>query len=357
MLKIHLKLKKKVDDSYNIFIGQGIEKSLHEFLHTHYRNAKICIISDTNTAKLFGNKLVKQIKAIKLECRLITFAAGEKNKTLTNVEKICNQMVKEGFGRKDLVLTLGGGVTGDLAGFAASIFMRGIPFIQVPTSLLAMVDSSIGGKTGVDLTQGKNLVGTFQQPKAVFIDINYIKSLPEREFNNGMAEIIKHGIIRDLKYFEWIEKEKEKIKKRHTQTLIQLIKVSCLIKKEIVEKDEKESGLRMILNYGHTIGHALEQLSNYKLRHGEAISIGMIKENNLNAKFSEEANERIKKLFTFFGLPTSHALCKETKKLLELIKNDKKKTNKLPAFAIPTQLGKMQVKEFTSAEILKAIHA
>lgn len=357
MQKIHLKLRKKVDDSYNIFIELGIEKSLQSFLQSNYKNSKICIISDNNTAKLFGDRLLKTLKAGKHICKIITFPGGEKNKTLSNVEKICNQMVQDGFSRKDLVIALGGGVTGDLAGFAASIFMRGVGFVQVPTSLLAMVDSSIGGKTGVDLTQGKNLVGTFQQPKAVFIDVNYIKSLPEREFNNGMAEIIKHGIIRDAKYFQWIEKERENIKKRDTQTLIKLIARSCSIKKEIVEKDEKESGLRMILNYGHTVGHALEQLSGYKLRHGEAISIGMIKENNLSIELSPALQERIKKLFIFFGLPTEHKLCNETKKLLELIKNDKKKTKTLPVFAIPRKLGKMQIKEFTASDILKALHA
>lgn len=357
MLKIKLRLKKKINDSYNIFIGQGIKTVLSDFLTENYPKANICIISDNNTAKLLGKKLLTDLGRLKNKAKIITFPSGEKNKSLSSVEKICNQMVEAGFNRRDLILAFGGGVTGDLAGFVAAIYMRGVPFIQLPTSLLAMVDSGIGGKTGVDLAQGKNLVGSFKQPKGVFIDIQYLKTLPEREFNNGMAEIIKHGIIRDKKYFAWIEKEQEKIKARHSETLIKLIYRSCLIKKEVVEKDEKESGLRMILNYGHTIGHALEQLSDYKLRHGEAISIGMIKENSLNPRLKAKDQERIEKLFLDFKLPIEHKLCARTKELLALIKNDKKKANKLPAFAVPVKIGKMKVQEYSASEILKALHA
>ncbi len=357
MLKTQVKLKKHIDDSYNIFVGDYLIAELEEFVNKQYRNSKVCIISDTKTAKLFGDKLSTQLNKTKITSKVISFTGGEKNKNLQTVEQLCEKMLKAGFNRKDIVIALGGGITGDIAGFTASIFMRGMPYIQMPSSLLAMVDSSIGGKTGVDLSAGKNLVGTFQQPKAIFINVVYLKSLPEREFNNGMAEIIKHGIIADAKYFSWIEKEKLKIKNRDTQTLIELINRSCIIKKTIVEKDEKESGLRMTLNYGHTIGHAIETLSDYKLLHGEAISIGMIKENNLNKKLSPSDNERIKNLFTYFKLPIEHKLCTQSKKIIELIKNDKKKVSKQATFAIPNKIGKAKIENFSDLEIIKALNA
>lgn len=352
--QIKVKLKKKVDNSYSIFIGQNMDNQLINFIKKNFPESKVCLISDNKVAKLFGEKLSKKLSRNKISNSLISFPAGEKRKNLTTVERLSSKMVKEKFNRKDIVLALGGGVTGDLAGFIASIFMRGIPVIQVPTSLLAMVDSSVGGKTGVDLEDGKNLVGAFHQPQTVIIDVNYLKNLPKREFNSGMAEIIKHAIIRDRSFFKWIEQNREKIKKLDTSTLQALISKSCLIKKKIVEKDEKENGLRMILNYGHTIGHAFEHLSNFRLKHGEAISIGMIKENQLS-KLSEKEKIRIQNLLIYFDLPVQNKLSSQDKELIKLIKNDKKVKQKLPLFAIPSKIGKTEIREFKEKEILKAI--
>ncbi|MBU1078202.1 MAG: 3-dehydroquinate synthase, partial [Spirochaetes bacterium] len=263
---VKIKLKKSVDHSYSILISAKMD--LGREIRKLNLNNNFAVITDNIVYKLYKDKIIRGFSREKLQYRFFVFKNGERNKNLRVFKKISEQMLRSGFDRGSTVIALGGGVVGDLAGYIAGSYMRGIPFIQVPTTLLAQVDSSVGGKVAVDLKVGKNSVGLFYQPLKVLIDVDFLKTLPDIEFNNGMIEMIKHGIIRDKKYFTLIEANISGIKKRDRSTMIKLIHRSCLIKGEIVQKDEKEKDLRRILNFGHTVGHALEVIRHYRLKHG-----------------------------------------------------------------------------------------
>lgn len=339
MIKLHIKPKTKLKTSHEVFIGENIIKELPKFLKEKNLGNKYAIIADKKVAKLFGEELIKLLNKEKIHCELFTFIAGEKSKSLETIEALAEKMLAKGFDRRDTILALGGGVTGDLAGFLASIYMRGIPYIQIPTSLLAMVDSAIGGKTGVDLNVGKNLLGTTTQPSAIFIEINYLKALPKIQIVNGLAEIIKYGVILDKSLFKYIEQNLQDILNCKTEALNKIIKRSVQIKASVIEKDEKEFGKRMLLNYGHTYGHALEKLSNYKLAHGFAISIGMITINEIAQEkgiLREKDAARIKSLLKKSGLPITSMLKPTIKDLL----SDKKKVGNYISFIYPTKIGK-----------------
>lgn len=203
------------------------------------------------------------------------FPAGEESKTLATVENLYEFLIQNKFERRDMLAALGGGVVGDLTGFTAATYLRGIDFIQIPTSLLAQVDSSIGGKTGVDFRAYKNMVGAFHQPKLVYSCAETLKTLTEQQYISGLGEIIKHGLIKDIAYYHWLKEHKEAILSRDTQTMIEMIEVSCRIKKEVVENDPEEAGERALLNFGHTLGHAVEKLMNFTMLHGECVAVGM----------------------------------------------------------------------------------
>lgn len=337
---ITVKLKKAVDDSHKIHIGNDLEKEIAGFLGKEKIGNKYAIITDNKVGRLYGQAFKRFLNKAGITADLFTFKEGEKEKRMHNLEKIAETMLNKNFDRKDAIIAFGGGVVGDLAGFLASIYMRGIPFIQIPTTLLAMVDSSVGGKTGVDLPTGKNLLGTFAQPKAVFIDTNYLKTLPLKQIKNGMAEVIKYGVIKDAKLFELIENNLEKILKLDRDLLTKIIERSVEIKADVVMADEKESGERMILNYGHTYGHAIEKMSGYTLLHGYAISIGMVLANKMAVEkglLSEKDSDRIKKLIHTTGLPITIMKKPEIKDLI----NDKKKIGNHINFILPTKIGKV----------------
>ncbi len=283
----------------------------------------------------------KKLKRNNIKSEIITFNKGEKSKFLKTIEALSEEMIKKGFDRNDAVIALGGGVVGDIAGFLAAVYMRGIPYIQVPTTLMAMVDSSIGGKTGVDLKVGKNLIGTIHQPRAVFMNLKYLKNLPEKHIKNGLAEVIKYGVIKDRRLFKFIEQNTEKILKKDPITLKHVVEKSAKAKAKIVQNDEKEGskGQRILLNYGHTYGHALERLSNYKLLHGYAISIGMVIANKMAVEkglLKQKHADRIKKLLKDSGLPIT-SMKKPTKQ--DLL-SDKKKEGDYMKFILPTKIGK-----------------
>jgi len=279
MENVKLNLRKKMDNSYEILIGSKLLSKIPAELKKRKLGNKYLIISDSNVNKLYGQRLLSLMKKSGLKCDLVSFKAGEQSKTIETFGKLLQQAQDLGLDRRSAIIALGGGVVGDVAGFVAASYMRGINYIQVPTSLLAMVDSSVGGKVAVDLPTGKNIVGSFYQPKKVFIDVNLLKTLPRKEVLCGLAEMIKHGLIADKKLFVDINNNLDGIKGLEEQVLIKLIKRSCQIKAAVVSKDEKESGLRKMLNYGHTIGHAIETLTGYKkISHGEAIAMGMIVE-------------------------------------------------------------------------------
>jgi 3-dehydroquinate synthase len=278
---------------------------------------------------------------------LVTIPAGEKAKNLRTVEACYNQLAAHRLERESFVVALGGGVVGDLAGFVAASYLRGIPFVQVPTTLLAQVDSSVGGKTGVNLRAGKNLVGAFYQPRLVLCDLDTLKTLPEREFRAGLAEVIKYGIIFDAALFARIEKELPEILKRNQKILAPIVARCCEIKARVVSQDETESGLRAILNFGHTIGHAIENGLGYgKFLHGEAIAIGQAAEARLSQKIlklPERDSERIENLFERAGLPTRIKLNSSQRgKFFDAMRLDKKARDGEIRFVLARRIGKVE---------------
>lgn len=338
MSTIKVKLKKQLDHSYNVLIKDGLHTNIAPQINKLKLGQKYAIITDSKVKKLYGKVIQKQLP----QSQVFSFTQGEKNKTLNTVEKLATQMLKAGFTRNDAIIALGGGVTGDIAGLLSAIYMRGIPFIQIPTTLLAMVDSSVGGKTGVDLEDGKNLLGTFTQPKAVLIDPQFLQTLAKNQLRSGLAEVIKYGIIKDKNLFEYIENNLQDILDLKPQTLEKIIKRSVEIKAQIVEEDEKESEVRMLLNYGHTYGHALEKNSNYTLLHGYAIAIGMTIANEIaqeKAGLTTEDAERIRQLLKAAKLPTT-TIKKPSKKDL---RTDKKHQGDHLKFIVPTKIGHAKI--------------
>ena len=262
--------------AYDIVIESGFGGLSEAFNKLEITGRKLCIVTDSNVGPLYAEQVKNELEKTGNAVYVYTFAAGEENKTLDTVQDVYEYLIENHFDRNDCLVALGGGVVGDLTGFSAATYLRGIRFIQVPTSLLAQVDSSIGGKTGVDFRAYKNMVGAFYQPKLVYMNISVLKSLSDRLFNSGFGEIIKHGLIKDAAYYKWLRDNISNIKNRNSDALEQMIYVSCNIKREVVEKDPKEKGDRALLNYGHTLGHAIEKLMNFKLYHGECVTLGMI---------------------------------------------------------------------------------
>lgn len=265
------------EKSYDIVIGTGIEEDIRAFFRAAGFSKKALVITDTNLAPLYGEKVCALLAEAGLEAALAVVPAGESSKSLAVAETLFTRCIEEGLDRKSPIVALGGGVVGDLTGFIAASYMRGVPFIQMPTSLLAQVDSSVGGKVAVNHALGKNLIGAFYQPRAVFMDLKMMETLPARELSTGLGEVVKYGLIYDADFFAFLEKSVEKILAYDKETLMHIIARSCEIKAAVVSEDEKEAGLRRILNFGHTLAHAIEKETEYKrYNHGEAVAIGMI---------------------------------------------------------------------------------
>jgi len=352
-------LKKEVNDSYDILIDESLFGDLAAGLKNKPIANAYAIIVDSNVGKLYGKNLLKDFEDNNTHAHLITFKAGEKSKSRQTKEKIENEMLRLALGRDTCIIALGGGVVGDLAGFVAATYMRGIPYIQVPTTLLAMVDSSIGGKVAVDTPHAKNSIGAFHQPKKVIIDLNFLKTLPKNELINGLAELIKHALIKDVNLFHFLEKNINKILKYDLDILKKIIKRSCEIKAGIVAEDEKEKGMRMILNYGHTIGHSIESALGYKISHGNAIAIGMSYAAKLSAKLGflhEGSVIRQNNLLEYVGLPhrLSHHKLKP-KKILERIQYDKKMINDRLNFILLNSIGDAFISDKVALEDIKNI--
>ncbi len=332
------------DRSYPILIGENILANLGENCRRLKLGKRCAIITDSNVAPHYAQRTADTLKAAGFDGVVIQINAGEQSKDLKNVGAVLNELAARRLERSSFVVALGGGVVGDLAGFVAATYLRGIDFVQVPTSLLAQVDSSVGGKTGVNLKAGKNLVGAFYQPRLVVCDIETFTTLPDREFRSGLAEIIKYGIIYDPKLFAYLERRMDQILARDSKALAKIIARSCEIKAEVVGQDEKESGLRTILNFGHTIGHAIEAISGYgKYLHGEAISIGQIAAARLSAqvaRLSDLEVERIEKLFESAGLPTRIRLnAKQLERLHTATQLDKKVKGGEIKFVLADRIG------------------
>ena len=296
-----------VDRGYDIYIGEDILTKTGCLCRRLNTGRKAAIITNTVVSGLFLEHLKSVLEEAGFTVYTIEIADGEEHKNLDTLKVIFDRLIEFGFDRSSLLLALGGGVVGDITGFAAATFLRGVPFVQLPTTLLAQVDSSVGGKTGVNHEKGKNLIGAFYQPRMVLIDTATLDSLPSREFLSGLAEIVKYGIVLDGEFFEFLSKNVDNLLKRDKSCLGRAIKRSCEIKASIVKQDEKETGLRAVLNYGHTLGHAVETLTGYKkFSHGEAVAIGMANAAKISESMglsSRSDTERICATIKMLGLP------------------------------------------------------
>lgn len=305
---------------YDIFIERGIIKACAEYAKKLSSAQKVTVVSDTNVAPLYLDDVVSSLKSEGYEVNAFIFDAGERSKHLDTIADIYDSLADFSMTRKDIIIALGGGVCGDMAGFAAATYLRGIDFIQIPTSLLAQVDSSVGGKTGVDLPQGKNLVGAFHQPVAVLIDPDALKTLPEEFVTDGMGEVIKYGCIKDAELFDFLENNDAL---DHIESVIE----TCVkIKRDVVSRDEREKGERMLLNFGHTLGHAIEKLNGFsQITHGMAVAIGMVliaKAGEKNGITESTTARRITALCEKYDLPTTTSL--SFAQIANAAKSDKK---------------------------------
>lgn len=346
------------DRSYPITIESGCLKSVASDLAAHFPASRYGIISDDNVAEHYGYDLQKSLEQAGLGCDLFVFKSGEENKNLGTVGSLISQAAQKGFDRKSMFIALGGGVSGDIAGFVAATYMRGVPFIQIPTSLLAQVDSSVGGKTGVDIPEGKNLVGAFYQPKAVYIDPDVLKTLPEKEYINGMAEVIKHGIIRDADYFQMFGDKFDRIMNLDPEILKELILVSCRIKSEVVAADEHESNIRRILNFGHTIGHAVEAASEFSLAHGFAVAIGMVAVTRITVNkglIGEDVLDDITAMLKRYGLPTEVPADLDRGIIKSYLLTDKKRIGSKTSYILPKCIGEVTISEDVREDEIDAV--
>tara|TARA_Y100000590_G_scaffold165810_1_gene189850 strand:+ start:494 stop:1606 length:1113 start_codon:yes stop_codon:yes gene_type:complete len=334
--------------SYPIYFEVGVLQKAGKLIKKNLPDAKkICIICDKKLPKIFLKKLTRSLK--KYDLKIFRLSVNEKTKSLRVANTIIEELLKENFNRSDCIISLGGGVLGDLSAFIANLTKRGLKFVNIPTTLLAQVDASIGGKTGINTNQGKNLIGTFYQPNFVLNDVSILKSLPKREMISGYGEILKHSIIANKKFFLWLSKNGEEIINKKNNTILKkAIYESCKIKANVVSKDEKEKNLRMILNFGHTFAHGFERAKNYskKLNHGEAVLLGMLIASEISNKkklLSKEELFLIKKHYLKLKLPMNiKKIFKkgEIKRIIHFMKKDKKNTDNKINLILLKKLGK-----------------
>lgn len=332
--------------SYPVLVDGGLLDSVGVRCRELGFAERCAVIADGNVAPRFGPRVMASLKGEGFDAALVTVAPGETSKRLAVVEKCYDALARHRLERKSFILALGGGVTGDLAGFVAATYLRGVAFVQVPTTLLAQVDSSVGGKVGVNLAAGKNLVGAFLQPKLVLCDLATLATLPEREYRSGLAEVIKYGIIFDAALFRRLERDLEALLQRDPAVLEAVVARCCEIKAEVVGQDETESGLRAILNFGHTIGHAVEAITAYgRYLHGEAISVGQVAAAMLSARqfgLSSMEVQRIRALFARAGLPVSIRLNKPQRtRLHAAMRLDKKVKDGEVKFVLARKIGEV----------------
>ncbi|MDA8089414.1 MAG: 3-dehydroquinate synthase [Nitrospiraceae bacterium] len=344
--------------SYPIRLGSGTLPELGPALQPLGFEKRIALISNPTVYALYGQTVLDSLTRAGFDVTLIKIPDGEEYKNLLWTEFIYGELLKARLERGSCLVALGGGVIGDITGFCAATYMRGIRFVQVPTTLLAQVDSSVGGKTGVNHPLGKNMIGAFWQPSLVWADTSVLNSLPAREFAAGMAEVIKYGVIRDKTFFEYLEKESGPIKKLAPGNLMHIIKRSCEIKAEVVGLDERESGLRAVLNYGHTIAHAVETLTNYKkYLHGEAVAIGMCAEAKIAVKrglLAAADHERIKALAAAYDLPAGlpDGLISD-QDLIQAMLMDKKVQSARIRAVLPVGIGEVRMETLSDSDFYK----
>ena len=347
------------DRSYPIYVGSGILDSTGELLKQAGIRGKIAVITNPTVAQLYLDPIHEVLTNAEFQVTPILLPDGEDQKNLKSLAKIYDRMITERFERKSCVLALGGGVIGDLGGFAAATYLRGIPYVQVPTTLLAQVDSSVGGKTGINHESGKNLIGAFYQPRLVIIDVAVLRTLPRRELVAGLAEVIKYGIVQDPALFQLLEQKLPKLLALDRQLLTEVIAVSCAIKARVVEMDEREDDYRAVLNFGHTIGHALEAVTGYRqLLHGEAVGVGMVKAAALSVQkgLCDKASfNRVIELVRLAGLPDEIPPGVSPRSLIEAMEVDKKAAAGKIKFVLCEGIGKTRFHWLAPDEIVSAL--
>ena len=341
MVTIRVQLPAQRNASYDIVIGRGLLKELGAIVRRHAPAPAFAVISDSTVAGLYGAATVQALRGLGT-VELFTFPAGESHKTRETWAALTDRMLAARFGRDCAVVALGGGVVGDVAGFVAATYLRGVRFVQIPTTLMAMIDSSIGGKTGIDVAAGKNLLGAFHQPRVVVADLALLDSLAPVQLAAGLAEAVKHGAIADRGYFEFLETSVDVILARESSAIARLVQRSVEIKSEVVAHDEREAGRRAILNFGHTIGHAIEATSRYEVLHGEAVAIGMALEARLAENLAVAAPgtaPRVASLLQRFHLPVALPPDARADALIEVMRSDKKVRNAGIRVAVPKMIG------------------
>ncbi len=343
--------------SYSIVIGRGVLKELGRLTRELGFSGRATVVTNPRVGSLYREKVTKSLVDAGIRPLIVEVPDGESYKTLTEVSKIYDKLLEEKLERSDPIIALGGGVIGDMAGFVAATYLRGVPYIQIPTTLLAQVDSSVGGKTGVNHPLGKNLIGAFYQPRAVYIDPDVLGTLEERDYRAGLAEVVKYGVIWDSSFFEWLEGSQVRLSNPVDagDELIEAIRRSCEIKAEIVGSDEREqSGLRAILNFGHTFAHAYEALCGYgSYRHGEAVALGMVMAARLSSRLelcNIDTVERIARLLGSFGLETTPPEL-NSEELIEVMLLDKKVKGGRLRFVLTEGVGSVKVKDVSREEI------
>lgn len=344
---------------YDIVFTQSFDELWDELKNLGCENRRICIVTDSKVDELYGESVLEILQGKCLKASKYAFPRGEESKNLDTVREIYKFLIEEGFDRKDLLLALGGGVVGDTTGYVAATYLRGIDFVQVPTTLLSQADSSIGGKTGVDFDGYKNMVGAFKMPSLVYMNLSVLTTLDDRQFFSGFGEVMKHGLIKDALFYEWLIENMYEICERDLNVLQEMLIRSCTVKKLIVERDPTELGERALLNFGHTIGHAIEKAKNFELFHGECVALGAVAAAYISWKremLSMEEYYEIRDMFVPFYLPISVDGI-EPEEILRLTKSDKKMESGKIKFVLLKKIGKAVIDNtVTDEEILAAIN-
>ena len=341
---------------YDIFFANDFNSLPGLLAGQGIADKRVCIVTESNVAPLYLETIENQLRGKCKEIISVVFDAGEANKNLDTVKLRYEQLILAKFDRRDMLIALGGGVTGDITGFTAATYLRGIDFVQIPTSLLAQVDSSIGGKTGVDFDSYKNMVGAFHMPKLVYINVSTLTTLSDEQFISGMGEIIKHGLIKDKAYFNWLMSNRDNILAKEPETLMEMIRISCNIKRLVVENDPTEKGERALLNFGHTLGHAIERFLDLKLSHGACVGIGcclaaIISKNT--GDISQDILETILEAFDSFGFPTLEQYPVDADKVIEYTRNDKKMVGDRIKFILLHDIGDAYINMDITADDMK----
>lgn len=352
-----LDVKKDGQFCYSIRFERDFAYLAEEIAALGFQGHKLCVVTDSTVAPLYLEAVKNELGKVFDQLFDFVIPAGEQHKTLDNVKKLYEHLIINRFDRKDCLIALGGGVIGDMTGYAAATYLRGIDFVQVPTTLLSQVDSSIGGKTGVDFDSYKNMVGAFHMPRLVYMNLSVLNTLTPEQFSCGMGEILKHGLIKNREYFAWCMENAEKIQERDYETLTFMIKESCKVKRDVVEKDPTEKGDRALLNFGHTLGHAVEKLKNFEMLHGQCVAVGCVAAMKLSAmrgNIAESDVTYVEKCFESFGLPTRVDGI-TSKDILEISKSDKKMEAGKIKFVLLHEIGNAYVdKTVSDQELIEA---